>query len=296
MHAEGLIIIQQDLSVQTVVVGIPVAGSEIRLLTWTGLGSIFAGIIIRRHATRVTVVTHHIGTKHATELQAIDNLELTGNTGGDGIGTVLIETARLELTEWVELTPHIIEQVTTIGRLHLIDIAAGHTTGINLQAATSGILAIGAGIGQCGSKLQAAQLGNQVGTEVVALQTKLLGAHIVATLIKIAGRNHISGLIATTADADIVVLLHGCLEDLVQRPALLTLMGVIVENLILTVNGGITHIGLGHVTQHGILVTGNRGEQDVGIFPTYHTIQSDTGALVILTFLGSNEHNAIGRT
>ena len=73
-------------------------------------------------------------------------------------------------------------------------------------------------------------------------------------------------------------------------------MGVEVENLVLTVNGGITHIGLGHVTQHGILVTGNRGEQDMGIFPTYHTIQSDTGALVVLTLLGSNKHNTIGRT
>ena len=200
------------------------------------------------------------------------------------------------MSQRVELAPYIVKQVATIGRLHLIDIAAGHTTGINLQAATSGILAVGAGIGQCGSKLQSAQLGNQVGTEVITLQTELLVADVVTTLIEIAGRNHIGGFIATTTDADIVVLLHGGLEDLVQRPALLVLMGVEVENLVLTVNGGITHISLGHVTQHGILVTGNRGEQDVGIFPTYHAIQSDTGALVVLTLLGSNKHNTIGRT
>ena len=222
---------------------IPVAGLIVGIFYRTRFGSLFVQVIGHTQIAGGTHVVYHVRTQYSTQLQSVNKAEFGIYVSIQVVVAILVATTGFQRAQWIKFTQHIVQQVSSICRFHFVVIVGWYTGSIHLQASTGGTYAVVTCIGQDSIQLQAAHFSGNVSTEVIALHTKITVSHIITLLVIIAQRHHVSSLVTTSRYTQIVVLLKSRAHNLVEKPALLVLMGSQVTNLVGRILGSFSRIG-----------------------------------------------------
>ena len=296
--AEGAVEVEHQLRVDQVGTLVPV----LRFVVVVGRAAVTDRVarrigVVEDHlmGARVAVVGEDVGTQHAAQFQAVDDLHLGREVGVHVIVAVTVVTALLEQTQRVEVRQLVVEQVFARGGIILTVIIVGRDTRcVGDGVAVDRRLAVLVRIGEQRRHLHTLVLGRKVRTEVVALAS-VIGTHVVALLVEVAGRHHVGRIGTAARYADVVVLLHGRLEDLVHEESAVTVLFEVTD-LLGREGGRETGVGLGDVEQRGVLPSLDRRVEDIGLLPADLGGQLDRRCLIQLTLLGRHEQHAVGGT